>query len=267
MRYTDYKQVNQLAHAILSDDRKMYVLVNDLKCSLKQLKATFLDDAYEEVETYTNDLIKKLDAAQENFCVLAKELQAYADILKSVKTMESSDASGSGYQSPYQKNQFVGAVSYTNPQTRQKTTKLSNRTVYENKNIDPSLVIPAGTKYYNGRSVKSDTTNLALMEEGKSPFVPISNADGSTTLVPVELHHLTGQETQHGSGYFTGLEKDGTLVEIFAPTHDAYTKQLHIGEPSFRRDADGNKTEDAAKYEKFKSNYWKLRAAKIKGTQ
>lgn len=262
MRYTDYKQVRLLAESILTDDKKMIALTKGLRSSLKQLCTTFLDDGYDEVEAYTNDLMQKLAAAQDSFLVLANELLAYADILESAK----SPAVKSGYHSPYQKTQFSDFISYTDPHTKQPTSKLSSRTVYENKNIDPAMVVPAGTKYPNGRCLKEDTTNLELMSQGKAPFIAVLHSDGSTTLVQVELHHISGEETQHGSMYFSGADRDGTLVEIPATVHDVYSRQLHIGTSSFRRDADREKTEDAAKYEAFRSEYWIQRAKKIKDT-
>ena len=56
MRYTDYKQVRLLAKAILTEDKKMIALVENLRGSLKQLRATFLDDGYDEVEAYAGRL-------------------------------------------------------------------------------------------------------------------------------------------------------------------------------------------------------------------
>ena len=264
MRYTDYKQVRLLAKSILTDDKKMIALVEGLRSSLKQLQATFLDDGYDEVEAYANGLMQKLASAQDNFLVLAKELLEYADILESVRSQQGNSSS---YSSPYKKTQFSGMVSYTDPQSKQLTNKLSSRTIYENGNIDPTMVVPAGTVYPNGRCVREDTTNLELMDQGKAPFVAVVNSDGCATLVQVELHHVSGEETQHGSKYFTGSERDGTLVEIAATVHDAYTNQLHIGNSSFRRGVDGEKTEDAAKYEKFRSDYWKQRARRFRDTQ
>lgn len=167
------------------------------------------------------------------------------------------------YQNPYVKTTYHGEVTYTDPQTKQRVTKVSNRDVYENSNIDPAMVIPAGTKYLNGHSVKADTTNLALMKEGKAPFISVTDANSSARFVPVELHHLSAEETRHGSVYFTGSEQDGSLIEIAATVHDDYSRQLHIGGPSFRRDAENSKTADAAKYDSFRSTYWKHRAEKF----
>lgn len=237
MRYTDYKQVRLLAKSILTDDKKMIALVENLRGSLKQLRATFLDDGYDEVEAYANGLMQKLVLAQDNFLVLAKELLEYADILESARNLQGNTSGKSGYSSPYQKTQFSGLVSYTDPQTKQLTNKLSSRTIYENRNVDPTMVVPAGTMYPNGRCVMKDTTNLELMDQGKAPFIAVVNSDGCTTLAQVELHHVSGEETQRGSMYFTGSERDGTLVEIAATVHDTYTNQLHIGNSSFRRGA------------------------------
>lgn len=172
-----------------------------------------------------------------------------------------------GYKSPYSKTTYSGTITYTDPQTKQRVERISTRDVYENNDINPTAVIPAGTKYANGHCVKEDTTNLELMEQGKAPFVLVTNADGSKELVPVELHHLSGEETHHGSVYFTGVEKDGSVVEIASTVHDTYSGQLHIGGSSFRRDPDGEKTEDAVKYEKFRVEYWKNRAKKFRQKQ
>lgn len=173
----------------------------------------------------------------------------------------------SGYQSPYVKTTYTQTVTYRDPRTKQRVTKLSTRDVYENTRIDPAQVVPAGTRYVNNLCVEKDATNLDLMKKGNAPFVWVTHSDGSKSLVQVELHHLSGEETHHGSTYFTGSESDGSIVEIASTAHDAYSKQLHISGPSFRRDADGNKTEDGAKYENFRSAYWKHRAQKFNGAK
>lgn len=172
------------------------------------------------------------------------------------------NASG-GYRSPYVKTTYSGPVTYRDPQTKQQVTKISNRTVYENRNLDPNLVVPAGTRRGNGSVLKESTTNLELMRAGKAPFILHTYPDGSTALVQVELHHLTGRETVHGSQYFSGKDTDGTMVEISSATHDLYSKQLHLGTPSFRRGKRKQKTADGAKYDSFRSIYWKNRAAKF----
>lgn len=173
----------------------------------------------------------------------------------------------SGYRSPYVKTTYSGPVTYTDPKTKQQITRLSTRDVYENSRIDPDLVVPAGTKYINNRCVENDSTNLELMAKGNAPFVWVANSDGSKSLVQVELHHLSGQETQYGSTYFTGEESDGSLVEIASATHKQYNRTLHIPGPSFRRNKDRSKTADDAKYNNFRSAYWKHRAQKFSQTK
>ena len=173
----------------------------------------------------------------------------------------------SGYQSPYVKTTYSETVSYTDPKTKQRVTKLSTRDVYENSRIDPAQVVPAGTRYANNVLIEKDTSNLELMKKGNAPFVWASASDGRQTLVQVELHHLSSEETHHGSTYFTEKESDGSLVEIASTTHDAYSKQLHIPGPSFRHDGEGNKTADGAKYNNFRSAYWKHRAQKFNGAK
>lgn len=85
MKYTDYKQVKQLAENILKDDKKMIQLTADLDAKLKTLKASFQDDGIDEVETYVKGLTAKLNHAQEAFMIIANELIAYAQLLKAGK--------------------------------------------------------------------------------------------------------------------------------------------------------------------------------------
>lgn len=177
-------------------------------------------------------------------------------------------AAGSGggdpgaYQSPYVKTTFCGPITYTDPKTGQRVTKMSTRTVYQNRNLDPNLVIPAGTRRSNGSVIKEDTTNLELMRSGRSPFIAVARSDDSTDYQLVELHHLSGEETQYSSPYFRGESLDGSMVEIQDDVHDKYDRELHgLTASSFRKDADGNKTADDAKYKKFREDYWKHRAA------
>lgn len=177
-------------------------------------------------------------------------------------------AAGSGagdpgaYQSPYVKTTFCGPITYTDPKTGQRVTKMSTRTVYQNRNLDPGMVVPAGTRRSNGSVLKEDTTNLELMRSGRSPFLAVSCSDGSTDYQVVELHHLSGEETQYSSPYFRGESLDGSMVEIQDAVHDKYDRELHgLTASSFRKDADGNKTADDAKYKKFREDYWKHRAA------
>ena len=170
-------------------------------------------------------------------------------------------AGSGGYVSQYVKTNYNQPVTYTHPQTKERITKMSNRTVYQNRNLDPNMVVPAGTRRANGTKVKKTTTNLELMRAGKAPFIPHRLADGSIVLAQVELHHMSGEETQHGSQYFRGEDIDGSMVEISHLTHDKYDRQLHLGMPSFRRGYRKQKTEDAAKYESFRKSYWRNRAA------
>lgn len=177
-------------------------------------------------------------------------------------------AAGSGagdpgaYQSPYVKTTFCGPITYTDPKTGQRVTKMSTRTVYQNRNLDPGMVVPAGTRRSNGSVLKEDTTNLELMRSGRSPFIAVTRSDGSTDYQVVELHHLSGEETQYSSPYFRGESLDGSMVEIQDDVHDKYDRELHgLTASSFRKDADGNKTADDAKYKKFREDYWKHRAA------
>ena len=85
MKYTDYKQVKQLAENILKDDKKMIQLTADLGAKLKSLKTTFQDDGIDEVEAYVNKLTAKLTNAQEAFMTIANELIQYAKLLKAGK--------------------------------------------------------------------------------------------------------------------------------------------------------------------------------------
>lgn len=170
--------------------------------------------------------------------------------------------SGSGYQP----TEYSGTLTFTNPENGQRETVPINRTVYQTDKIDPNLKIPAGTKFANGHTVKTDTTNRELMEKGNAPFVPVKDEKGNIRLVPVELHHLTGEETRKGSEYFTGKPRDGSLVEITTTTHDQYDGVLHWDHPSFRNDGKGGKTRDGAKYNKFREEYWKWRARQFDQT-
>lgn len=172
-----------------------------------------------------------------------------------------------GYQSPYTKTTYSGPVTYTDPKTKKQVTKISTRDVYENSRIDPATVVPAGTRCVNNVLIEKDTTNLKLMANGNAPFVWVTDSNGNRYLVQVVLHHLSGQETQYGRTYFTGEESDGSLVEIASLTHTHYTKILHIPGPSFRRNKNRSKTADDAKYNNFRSAYWKHRAQKFNGAK
>ena len=162
----------------------------------------------------------------------------------------------------YVKTTYSHPVTYTHPQTGERVTRVSNRTVYENRELDPNMIIPAGTRRSNGTVITRDTTNLELMRAGNAPFIAHRYANGTTELAQVELHHLSGEETQHGSQFFRGEDVDGSMVEISSLTHDKYSRQLHLGTPSFRRGRRKEKTEDGVKYTRFRESYWKHRAAK-----
>ena len=173
--------------------------------------------------------------------------------------------SGGGYVSPYVKTTEDTMVTFTNPENGCQEKAQIHRTVYENSNIDPDMVIPAGTKFANGHLVQKDTTNMELMENGGAPFVLVKDDSGNVTLVPVELHHLDGRETISGAEYFTGDRRDGSMVEIPCTVHGEYSGILHIGgHSSFRVDAEGKKTRDAAKYEAYRKKHWKERAQRFR---
>ncbi|MBQ3503859.1 MAG: hypothetical protein IJA75_04060 [Oscillospiraceae bacterium] len=173
------------------------------------------------------------------------------------------------YQSPYVKTTYTAPITYRNPRTGQMETRTAKRTVYQNRNMDPNMVVPAGTVRPNTSVIREDITNLELMRQGKAPFVPVQNPDGSVSYVPLELHHLSSEETQHGSEYFRGEAIDGSMVEIPTTSHKKYYSQIHIStDTSFRntREKVGDervrlKTADGAKYEEFRGDYWRYRAS------
>lgn len=177
------------------------------------------------------------------------------------------------YHSPYLKTVYTGTIRIRNPETGKMEEVTTTRTVYQNTEIDPNMVIPKGTKLGN-EVIQEDTTNLERMAEGKSPAVTIEKEDGSIGYERIELHHLTGRELQPETAYFTGELQDGTLVEIRTSVHDA--QQLHnLGEKnnSFRKvkvetvDENGTavrtmeRSYGAAHYDKVRSQYWQDRAA------
>ncbi len=89
MKYTDYKQVKELARSILKEDKQIITLVEELRTSLRTLKATFHDDGFDEVDRYAKSLLQRLSCAQESFLVVAKELLEYANLLESGKGSKS----------------------------------------------------------------------------------------------------------------------------------------------------------------------------------
>ena len=267
--------VSEYYYDYVEEKRREYAYARARLAHAEETLAAFEDyvRSYRQKQEAGISDIKKLFASSGKF------FECYVQKLVAVKkcTCLSGDSSGqsgqatsgqgdgSGYSFPYQKTTFSETFTYTDPKTKQRVTWNSNRTVYENSNLDPNLVIPAGTQYGNGRVVQADITNLELMEQGKAPF--ISNPDGTAKLVPLELHHLIGDETIRIAKYFSGAVKDGSLMEIASTIHDKYDYQMHFGTPSFRKDCDGEKSADAVKFEKFRVIYWKHRAKKFREQQ
>lgn len=179
------------------------------------------------------------------------------------------------YDSPYVKTEYTGTIRMQNPATGKIEEIQTTRTVYQNTEWNPNLVIPAGTKIGNENVTETDTTNIERMKSGKAPVIAETNEAGEVVYDKIELHHLTGEEIQKSSQYFNGETRDGTLVEIRSSKHDEYTKQIHhVNEKdvSFRTaiveniDEDGNtvrtreKTTENAHYNKVREQYWKDRA-------
>lgn len=259
--------LRQLSGEVLGHSDALFHEVRYLHSAFEDLKDGLGPHVW-ELAALLDNLDQLTEEAVRNNRKLARKAQRAAAIRQQFRedTPYRLETVPTGDPSPYVKTAYDGTLSYTDSQTGQRLETASVRTVYENSKIDPAMVIPAGTTYPNGQVVREDTTNLNLMRSGKAPFIALTHADGSKSLVLVELHHLSGEETRRGSAYFTGAERDGSLVEIPSTTHDAYSSQLHMGSPSFRRDAQGNKTEDATKYDAFRSMYWKHRAQKyLKG--
>ncbi len=183
----------------------------------------------------------------------------------------------SQYTNPYTKSEYSGMIRIRNNSTGEMEEKQVKRIVYKNSNIDPDLVIPAGTVMGNETTSK-EMTNLERMQRGKSPVILTADENGKPNYDKVELHHLTSTERNRGSMFFNGEVRDGTIVEIQSSVHDKYKKQLHsVNEKgnSFRKtttevvDENANPTRkkvksyDATQYEKFRSQYWVDRAHEI----
>ena len=177
----------------------------------------------------------------------------------------------------YTKCEYDCAIRENNKFTGKMEEKNIHRTVYQNKDIDCDLVIPEGVRISNQEVTKTSMTNLERMQKGKPPVLVIENENGEMIYDRIELHHLTSEETQYGGEYFTGEKRYGSIIEISSRKHDEYTKILHsinASGSSFRKrqmieDNDGIiirktiKSEDSYKYNNFRSQYWKDRAAKI----
>lgn len=82
MKSTDYQKVFELAKNILTDDKQMIQLTDDLGQKLKTLEGTFWDDGIDEVKVYVKSLTSKLTNAQTAFQTIATELSEYAKLLK-----------------------------------------------------------------------------------------------------------------------------------------------------------------------------------------
>lgn len=138
-----------------------------------------------------------------------------------------------------------------------------SRRVYHNNNLDPDLIIPAGV----ARHINEPISNMDLMRNGNAPFIQIRDSNGNIGYTQVELHHLLGQETYHGSSFFGEHYSDGTIVEIGSNIHKKHYNAIHIWngrKMSFRVDTlTKEKSIDSKKYESFRKQYWRDRAANI----
>lgn len=139
-----------------------------------------------------------------------------------------------------------------------------SRIVYENNKIDYDLVIPEGTSEF----IKEPISNLELMENGKAPYIKCYDENGNVKYVQVELHHMSGRETNRGHSFFGSEYSDGTIIELTRTDHKKYHRIIHITYKkgsSFRKDINTKgKSFDGKKYDKFRERYWKNRARKIK---
>ena len=137
-----------------------------------------------------------------------------------------------------------------------------NRIVWIDTRLDPNLIIPAGTKFSNGRTLAADTTNLELMRKGRAPFIMTKSG-----LVQIELHHLSGRESLKGAEYFNSADNRGGLVELASDFHDQYSAVLHIPKEkgsSYRVDLlTGGHSADAIFFVLFRRAYWKHRASEF----
>lgn len=167
MRYTDYKQVRLLAKSILNDDKKMIALVEGLRGSLKQLKATFLDDGYDEVEAYANGLLQKLADAQESFIILAQELLLYSDLLGKAKSYSKTgmyypalhgDAPGIASSLNIQDSALNNSAAATLGQSNSSTSWCSEKrmkAVHISRNGIKSITIDIGGVFYTYTCTKA----------------------------------------------------------------------------------------------------------------
>lgn len=147
-------------------------------------------------------------------------------------------------------------VSIVNPELHQREQVTTRRIVHQYKDLDPDLVVPAGTKRANNSVIQEDITNRELVENGNNPFVEIVDENGSTRIEQIEYHHVTGEESVKGSKFFTGEEYDGSVVELPHSLHVKYhakVRRIKSGY-SFRNDPYQRK-----KFNAFKKKYLKDR--------
>lgn len=176
-----------------------------------------------------------------------------------------SEDPGNGPKSGYHTIEYQTGVTATNPVTGEQKTVTSVRTVHQRSDIDLDLVVPAGATYANGWPVKESKTNRELMKNGQAPFVHVTTQSGEKILTQIELHHSTQVETQKGSIYFNGEERDGAIIEVPSHIHKTYKGILHISEEgSFRVDVvTGGKSFESAKYDNFRKKYWRKRVKQL----
>lgn len=196
----------------------------------------------------------------------------------------------------YQRTKYSTTVHVRDRETGEMKTVEISRTVYVNTNIDPNLVVPAGT-VISGYPTKEAQTNLERMQSGKPPLIEKTDENGQPIyltdesgaymldengqkipdLEVIELHHMSSAETQ---GVMTEdgvmVRGYGTLAELPGESvHDKYSKVLHgqgSDSESFRkdkeiiRDENGDvierrtiKSEKAYVFENFSGQYWKDR--------
>lgn len=188
--------------------------------------------------------------------------EEYADLLQKARDAISDDSTSSAGVSGIIHTALGSfqAVQYTGTVTVGGNAVSVSRQVIQYCEIDPAMVISAGTRYANGLTLNSDTTNLDLMKNGQAPFVLENGKDGSPTLSQITLHHLTGQEELGYKQYSSNSKVEGSLLELSTEKHQKYTKQLHIPGPSFRKNEDGTKSIQDKQFNNFREAYWKWRA-------
>ena len=172
----------------------------------------------------------------------------------------------------FTKTEYVGDYTVRDRKSGETIKVTSPRTVYRNNDLDPKLVIPAGTRIGNNVTAKTET-NLERMKQGKCPCMLCEDENGHSHYEQVEIHHLTAEEIQHGSVHFNGAARDGSVVELNTSRHrEKALHNLNHGQ-SFRKekvetiDPETGETRreikyssDKYHYKEFKEQYWKDRA-------